>query len=73
MSKKVSIEIDGASLKVQAGITVQKVMELSGYKITKYPEDDSLFTPCETGGCWEAAGVARLKSMQSQSPLVVQQ
>ena len=55
MANKVSIELDGDSLEVQAGITVKKVMELSGYKITKYPEHDSLFTPCETGGCWSCA------------------
>ncbi|MGD8995904.1 MAG: 2Fe-2S iron-sulfur cluster-binding protein, partial [Syntrophobacterales bacterium] len=52
MANKVSIELDGGSLEVQAGITVQKAMELSGYKISKYPEHGSLFTPCETGGCW---------------------
>lgn len=55
MTSKVSIELDGGSLEVQAGITVQKVMELNGYKITKYPEPGSLFTPCETGGCWSCA------------------
>ena len=55
MANKVSIELDGGSLEVKAGITVKKVMELSGYRITKFPERDSLFTPCETGGCWSCA------------------
>jgi pyruvate formate lyase activating enzyme len=55
MANKVSIELDGGSLEVQAGITVKKVMELSGYRITQFPEHDSLFTPCETGGCWSCA------------------
>lgn len=55
MANKVSIELDGGSLEVQAGITVKKVLELSGYKISKYPEHNSLFTPCETGGCWSCA------------------
>ena len=55
MANKVSIELDGGSLEVQAGITIKKVMELSGYRITKFPEHGSLFTPCETGGCWSCA------------------
>lgn len=55
MADKVSIELDGASLKVQAGLTVKEVLELSGYKVSKYPEHDSLFAPCETGGCWSCA------------------
>ena len=55
MGNKVSIELDGGSLEVKAGITVKKVMELSGYRITRFPEHDSLFTPCETGGCWSCA------------------
>lgn len=40
---------------MQAGLTVKRVLELSGYRISKYPEDDSLFAPCETGGCWSCA------------------
>ena len=55
MARRVSIEIDGSSLEVEGGITVKKALELGGYKISKYPEDDSLFTPCETGGCWSCA------------------
>jgi pyruvate formate lyase activating enzyme len=52
---KVSIELDGVSLEVQAGITVKKALEFNGYKVSKYPEPASLFTPCETGGCWSCA------------------
>ena len=33
MANKVSIELDGAGLEVQAGITVKKAIELSGYKV----------------------------------------
>ena len=55
MINKVSIELDGESFKVQAGITVKKALELCGYKVSKYPEPTSLFTPCETGGCWSCA------------------
>ena len=46
VTRRVSIEIDGSSLEVEGGITVKKALELGGYKISKYPEDDSLFTPC---------------------------
>jgi pyruvate formate lyase activating enzyme len=52
---KVSIELDGNRLKVQAGITVKKVLELNDYTVSKYPEPECLFTPCETGGCWSCA------------------
>ncbi len=55
MARKLSIEIDGAFLQVQKGITIKKALELSGHKISKYPEKDSLFTPCGTGGCWSCA------------------
>ena len=55
MAAKVWIDIDGVSQEVPSGITVQKALELSGYRISKYPEKDSLFTPCETGGCWSCA------------------
>jgi pyruvate formate lyase activating enzyme len=55
VAKKVSIELDGNCLTVQAGMTIKKVLELSGYKVSKYPEPASLFTPCETGGCWSCA------------------
>ena len=55
MANKVSIKLDGDRLEVQAGITVKKALEISGYKVSKYPEPASLFTPCETGGCWSCA------------------
>ena len=55
MVNKVSIELDGVSLEVQAGITVKKALEFNGYRVSKYPEPASLFTPCETGGCWSCA------------------
>jgi pyruvate formate lyase activating enzyme len=55
MSKKVSIEVDGKRVKVRDRITVKKALEISGYKITKYPEKGSLFAPCEVGGCWSCA------------------
>jgi pyruvate formate lyase activating enzyme len=55
MSREVSILVDRKEVKVQEGITVKKALEVSGYKIAKYPEEDSLFVPCEVGGCWSCA------------------
>ncbi len=55
MKKRVSIEIDGTSFQVQKGITVKEALRLCGFKISKYPEEDSFFAPCETGGCWSCA------------------
>jgi pyruvate formate lyase activating enzyme len=42
-------------LKVPSGITVKKAFQLSGYKVTKFPEKEALFVPCEVGGCWSCA------------------
>ena len=55
MSKEVSIEVDGKRVKVRDGITVKKALKIIGYKTGKYPEKDSLFAPCEVGGCWSCA------------------
>jgi len=55
MSKEVSIKLDGKMVKVPEGITVKRALEISGCKITKYPEKGSLFAPCEVGGCWSCA------------------
>ena len=50
-----SIELDGKWVKVRDGITVKNALEMSGYKIGKYPEKGSLLAPCEIGGCWSCA------------------
>ena len=55
MRKKVSLEIDGTRLEVQKGVTIKEALRLCGFKVAKYPEKDSIFTPCETGGCWSCA------------------
>ena len=52
MARKISIEIDGTETEVPKGIPVKKALELNGYKTSRYPEKGSIFTPCETGGCW---------------------
>ncbi len=55
MSRKVSIQIDGANVDIRAGVTVKKALELFGCKISRYPEEGALFTPCGIGGCWSCA------------------
>ena len=55
MTREVSIVVNGKRVKVRDGITVKKALEISGYKVTKYPEKGSLFAPCEVGGCWSCA------------------
>ena len=55
MAGEVTIQLNDESLKVPSGITVKKALKLSGYKVTKFPEKDALFVPCEVGGCWSCA------------------
>jgi len=55
MKKEVSIEVDGRGVKVHDGTTLKKALEMSGYRISKYPEQGLLFMPCEVGGCWSCA------------------
>lgn len=55
MDKEVSIELDGTKVKVRRGITVKKALEISGYRISTYPQEGSLFAPCSRGGCWSCA------------------
>lgn len=55
MAGEITIQINDKSLKVPSGITVKKALELSGYKVTKFPEKNALFVPCEVGGCWSCA------------------
>ena len=55
MAGDVTIQINDESLKVPSGITVKKALKSSGYTVTKYPEKEALFVPCEVGGCWSCA------------------
>ena len=50
MAREVTIQINDESQKVPSCITVKKALELGGYKITKFPEKEALFVPCEGGG-----------------------
>ncbi len=55
MAEEITIQLNDESLKVPSGITVKKALQLSGYKVTKFPEKEGLFVPCEVGGCWSCA------------------
>ena len=55
MKRQLSIQVDGKRLKVPDGITVKRALEMTGHEVTKYPENGSLFAPCEVGGCWSCA------------------
>ena len=55
MAEEVTIQLNDESLKVPSGITVKKALQLNGYKVTKFPEKEALFVPCEVGGCWSCA------------------
>ena len=55
MTGEVTIQLNGECLKVPSGITVNKALKLSGYKVTQFPEKEALFVPCEVGGCWSCA------------------
>jgi len=52
MNKAVPIKMDEKVTKVQDEISVKQALEMSGYRISKYPGKGSLFMPCEVGGCW---------------------
>lgn len=43
MSREVSIEVDGRRVKAPEGIMVQRALEASGYRISRYQEGGSLF------------------------------
>jgi pyruvate formate lyase activating enzyme len=53
-AEEVSIIVDDTREKVQK-TTVKSTLESLGYKYTKYPDEEGIFAPCETGGCWNCA------------------
>jgi pyruvate formate lyase activating enzyme len=55
MAGAVLIKINDVSQKVPSDVTVKKALKFSGYKVTKFPEKEALFVPCEVGGCWSCA------------------
>jgi pyruvate formate lyase activating enzyme len=55
MSGVASVEVDGRTTRVERGMTIEKALEVGGYRIAKFPERNSLFVPCGVGGCWSCA------------------
>ena len=55
MAEAITVQLNDENLKVPSGITVKKALQLSGHKITKFPEKGALFVPCGAGGCWSCA------------------
>lgn len=53
--RKIRIVIDGSDFEVPERITVKKALELMGYRFTRFPEENAIFTPCHTGGCFSCA------------------
>jgi pyruvate formate lyase activating enzyme len=48
----VRIEIDDPKVITSGGVTISKALEACGFKIYSHPEEEGLFVPCGTGGCW---------------------
>ena len=61
--KHVRITIDGTDFVVPERITVKRALEMLGLEFSRFPEDDKIFAPCETGGCFACSmaidGVAK--------------
>jgi len=46
------IVVDGNSFEVPGRTTVKYALENLGFQITRFPNEEGLFMPCSTGGCW---------------------
>jgi len=53
----VVVTIDSQPVEVPRDITVKAAMESIGHHFTRYPEKQSLFAPCQTGGCYACSVV----------------
>ncbi len=51
----IRINVDCETYHVPDNITVKKALEIIGYKFSKIPEKDAIFSPCDVGGCWSCA------------------
>jgi pyruvate formate lyase activating enzyme len=50
--REVKIKVNGESFFVPEKITINKALEIIGFKISKFPNEGDLFVPCEIGGCY---------------------
>jgi pyruvate formate lyase activating enzyme len=53
--RSLKIVVDGSEFEVPERITIKKSLELNGYRFTSFPEEDAVFAPCHTGGCFSCA------------------
>lgn len=53
--RRVKITIDDTDFAVPERITVKRALEMLGLEFSRFPEDDKIFVPCETGGCFACA------------------
>lgn len=54
-SVNVNCIINGQQVEVSKYQSVLQVLESLGFKITSYPDKNSIFVPCRTGGCYSCA------------------
>ncbi|MBS7287484.1 MAG: radical SAM protein, partial [Candidatus Freyarchaeota archaeon] len=52
---KVKVTVDGVKYEVIGEVTVKKVLETLGYKFSRFPDKDTMFAPCLTGGCYSCS------------------
>jgi pyruvate formate lyase activating enzyme len=55
IEKKVQIEINEKRFSLPERITVKQALEITGYKVSKFPSDSDMFAPCEVGGCFSCS------------------
>lgn len=53
--KIIKITIDGIEHEVPERITVKDALEMAGYAISQFPQDNAIFVPCHTGGCFSCS------------------
>ena len=49
------IYVDGEQYFVPKYVTLKQALETIGFKFSKFPEPNTIFAPCETGGCYTCA------------------
>jgi pyruvate formate lyase activating enzyme len=47
--------IDGEIYTVLENQTILNVLETLGYETSSYPQEEKIFAPCKTGGCWSCS------------------
>ncbi len=56
-AREIQIKVDGERVFVPDGVTLKHALEFVGYRFVRFPEkgENTIFTPCETGGCYACA------------------